>query len=363
VRKTVLVAGASGLVGQATVQHFLARDERVVALSRRRPWGCEGAHFIAADLEDAAAARAAIAPLRDVTHLVYAALFEKARVIEGWFEADQVDTNARMFRNLLDPLLECARDLRHVTLLQGTKAYGIRRATPCAAREDADEAHDEPNFYWRQQSHLRERQRDARWTFTIVRPQIIYGFALGGNLNAIPALAVYGSLLKERGEPLHFPGAAAGAVQEGVDADLLARVIGWAGERPTANETFNVTNGDVYTWPRIWPHLAEALGMRVGEHRPARLEASAARWAPEWDALRKRHSLVAPEIDAFVGRSFQFTDMILNQVLGTPDAPRPPSLVSTVRLRQAGFHEAMHTSDMFRKWIAWLQERRFIPKR
>jgi nucleoside-diphosphate-sugar epimerase len=283
-------------------------------------------------------------------------------VIEGWFEDDQIDTNDRMFRNLLDPLLETARSLRHVTLLQGTKAYGIRRPTPCAAREDVDEAHHEPNFYWRQESHLRERQRGARWTFTIVRPQIIYGFALGGNLNAIPALAAYGAILKERGEPLHFPGVLHGAVQEAVDADLLARLIAWAGERPPANEIFNVTNGDVYSWPRMWPHIADALGMPVGEHRPAKLEPQAAGWGPEWDALRKRHRLVSPSLEAFVGRSFQFTDMILNQTLGAPDAPRLPSLVSTVKLRQAGFQETMHTSDMFRSQLHRLQEMGLVPK-
>ncbi len=360
--KTVLVAGASGLVGQAAVSHFLARGDRVIALSRRAPYGADGARFVAADLVDRDAARAAIAPLADVTHLVYAALFEKPRVIEGWFEDDQIDTNDRMFRNLFDPLVENAKGLRHVTLLQGTKAYGIRRPTPIAAREDADEAHQEPNFYWRQEGHLRALQRGARWTFTILRPQIIYGFALGGNLNAIPALAAYGAILKERGEPLHFPGAADGAVQEGVDADLLARAIGWAGERPPANEIFNVTNGDVYAWPRIWPHVASALGMSVGEHRPASLEAAAAGWSAEWDALRARHRLVSPGLGAFVGRSFQFTDMILKQILGAPGAPNPPSLVSTVKLRQAGFHETMHTSDMFRAQIRRLQEMRLVPK-
>ena len=127
----VLVAGASGVVGYSAVKHFAdVPGCEVVGLSRRLPPDLDGADtFVSVDLNDAEACRAVVAEHRDVTHLVYAALFEKPGLVAGWRERDQMETNLRMFRNLLDPLLASADGLEHVTLLQGTKAYGGHVAT------------------------------------------------------------------------------------------------------------------------------------------------------------------------------------------------------------------------------------------
>ena len=56
--RTVLVAGATGLVGLAAVEHFAARSGwQVVALSRRRPELPAGVRHLPVDLTDAAACR------------------------------------------------------------------------------------------------------------------------------------------------------------------------------------------------------------------------------------------------------------------------------------------------------------------
>ena len=108
-RKTVLVAGATGLVGYAALKHFAAEPgTAVIALSRRRRRGAAARH-LALDLTDAGACRDAADTLRDVTHLVYAALFEIAGLVEGWRNDRQIDTNDRMLRNLLDPLMRRRR--------------------------------------------------------------------------------------------------------------------------------------------------------------------------------------------------------------------------------------------------------------
>jgi len=89
------------------------------------------------------------AELGDVTHLVYAALYEKPGLYAGWLEADQIQTNGRMLENLFEPLSRSSPRLRHVTLLQGTKAYGAHvRPIPLPARENRDELRDVANFYW-----------------------------------------------------------------------------------------------------------------------------------------------------------------------------------------------------------------------
>ncbi|MGE5149537.1 MAG: NAD-dependent epimerase/dehydratase family protein, partial [Rhodospirillaceae bacterium] len=73
--KTVLIAGATGLVGYACLKHFAAQPNcNVIALSRRRPDYLYGAHWFPLDLADTAACAALAPQLAGVTHLVYAAL-------------------------------------------------------------------------------------------------------------------------------------------------------------------------------------------------------------------------------------------------------------------------------------------------
>ena len=36
-------------------------------------------------------------------------------------------------------------------------------------------------------------------------------------------------------------------------------------------------------------------------------------------------------------------------------------IMSSVKIRQAGFHACMDTEDMFRKWFGQLQQRRLLP--
>ena len=69
------------------------------------------------------------------------------------------DTNLTMLRNLLDAAARARRRLRHVSLLQGTKAYGAHlHPIPVPARERCPrDPHD--NFYWLQEDHVRERRR------------------------------------------------------------------------------------------------------------------------------------------------------------------------------------------------------------
>src|SRR5581483_1464064 len=106
--KTVLIAGASGVIGAAAVEHFASSPGwRVIGLSRRAPDPAPaGYEHLALDLMDPAACRAAAGRFAGVTHVVYAALYEKPGLMPGWLEADQMQTNLAMMRNLMDPLFE-----------------------------------------------------------------------------------------------------------------------------------------------------------------------------------------------------------------------------------------------------------------
>jgi nucleoside-diphosphate-sugar epimerase len=359
-QKKVVVAGATGLVGNASLRHFGASgDCEVVALSRRRPRDLHGARYQQIDLTDLAQCAGAAAQLQGATHLVYAALYEAPNLVDGWRDQRQIRTNDLMLRNLMAQLEPAVPSLRHVALLQGTKAYGVHvRPLSVPAREGRSEMYEQPNFYWAQENFLRELQQGKAWHWSILRPVLIVGETIGGAMDLIPPLGVYAAMLCEQGRALDYPGGAA-RVSQAVDVDLLARAIAWAGEADAArNEAFNVTNGDVFTWENVWPAIAAALDMKPGMAAPLSLVASYPQWIAPWEALRRKYDLVSPDLETFVGLSFQYADYSMRY--GQTE-PGPPSIVSTVKINQAGFTEMMDTEAMFRKWFRQARASRLLP--
>ncbi len=360
--KSVLVVGASGLVGYAAMKHFASDPTcKVIAVSRRRPDDTFGARFVAADLIDARSCSEIFGAFGDVTHVIYAALYERPSLIAGWRDEEQIAINDRMLQNVMEPLEKAARGLAHVCLLQGTKAYGSHvRPMKVPAREGRSEMREQPNFYWNQEDYLREKQLGKSWGFSIFRPVLIVGYSQGSAMNVIPAIGVYAAMLKEAGQPLHYPGGPP-RVGQAVDADLLARCMAWAGDAAAArNETFNVANGDVYCWQNIWPAIADAVGMAPGDAVPCSLEAEIRPREAEWARIREKYNLNSPDLKSFVGLSFQYADYQMG--FGRTEAP-PPSFSSTIKLMQAGFHEVMDTEVMFVRWLREFQEKRLLPPR
>jgi nucleoside-diphosphate-sugar epimerase len=361
--KKVLIAGATGLVGYAAMKHFASEPgAEAIAVSRRRPDETFGARWLPLDLTDAAACAKLAPEFADVTHLVYAALYERPGLVAGWQEDEQIRTNEAMLRNLFGPLEKVAPGLSHVALLQGTKAYGVHvRPLTVPARENRSEMHEQPNFYWNQERYLRAQQAGKAWHWSILRPVLIVGDSVGSAMNVIPALGVYAAMMRRAGKTaLDYPGGV-GRVAQAVDADLLARAIAWSGEAETAkNEIFNVTNGDVFAWPNVWPAIADALGFAAGEHVPLALDKEIRPREAEWAEICAQHGLRSGTLKEFVGLSFEYADYTMGY---GRNAPGPPALVSTIKLMQAGFHEAMDTEAMFRKCFAEMQAKRLLPLR
>ncbi len=358
----VLVAGASGVIGAGAIERFCAlAGWRVTGLSRRMPVvsaGCDFQHM-AVDLDDRAACDAAVARLPPVTHLVYAAVAEAPGLVGGWFDAALIARNGEMFANLLDPLTE-AGGLRHVSLLQGTKAYGGHHhavALPC--REDF--VRDEhPNFYWLHEDHVRLRAAEAGFSFTIFRPQVLLGGAAGVAMNPVAALGAYAALTAELGLPFAFPGKGE-AMWEMVDTGLLAEALVWAAEAPAAaDQIFNITNGDVLVLAHDWPQLAAAFGLESGGDAPASLAGFFAepRTQRAWSRLAARHGLRVPTLAGLLGESHHYMDLLL----GPRIAARPlPMLLSTIKLRQAGFGECRDSLTSLMHWMHRMVALKLLP--
>jgi nucleoside-diphosphate-sugar epimerase len=263
-----------------------------------------------------------------------------------------------MLCNLLDPLERACPELEHVTLVQGTKAYGAHLGRMRVPAKERWPRVPHPNFYFAQEDELRARQASgARWGLSILRPQIVCGLALGSPMNVVAGLGTFAVLLRAAGEPLFHPGHA-NATAELVDAALLAEAIEFVATRPEcAGEIYNVANGDAVLWRDLWPSLAEYFGMELGPPRAAPLAEEMPLRAAAWRELARAHALRIPELDALIGASWQYAD--LTWANARPD-PRP-ALVSTIKLRQAGFHACRDSEDMLLAQLGRMQRERLLP--
>ena len=308
------------------------------------------ARFLSVDLTDRAACRAA-SELQGITHIVYSALHERPDLIAGWQDARQIETNLAMLTNVLD-FVEPAE---HLTLLQGTKAYGAHLRPMQNPGKEHHPRHPGPNFYWVQEDLVRERAARSGWAFTIMRPQIVCGVAVGSPMNMTLAVGAYAAIRRELGEPLSFPGGEP-FITQATDAALLGRAIRWAAQALEARgETYNVTNGDELVWRSVWPTIARVLRMEVGEDRPLSLVQTMPAHASLWQHMTLRYGLCGYGLDTLIGSSWQFADAVFG-LRGSQD-----TLLSTVKIRQAGFQDCVDTEIMFESQLRRLQAMRILP--
>jgi nucleoside-diphosphate-sugar epimerase len=356
----LLVAGARGLVGRATVEHFEALgDWRVSGLARGAADFKTRAAWLRVDLQDRAACEAlgTSGVLGSVTHLCYAALFELPSLACGWFDPVQIETNRAMLENLLDALEAAGAELEHVSLLQGTKAYGVHvgRQIPVPAKERWPRD-DHANFYFEQEDLLNARAAARGFGVTVFRPQIVFGTAVGSPMNPTAALGAFASIQKARGQPLFHPGAES-QLAEAVDAALVAEAVAWAATEPRcAGETYNLTNGDALLWRDLFPWVARHYGLELAEPHPCSMADEMPKHAPLWSELVVRHGL-RYELDALIGGSWQYADLLW----ANPQPPPRPTLVSTIKARQHGFHACRDTEDMLIEQLERMEREKLLP--
>ncbi|AIT79823.1 SDR family oxidoreductase [Novosphingobium pentaromativorans] len=358
--KRVLIAGATGLVGDAAVRAFVDSGWDVIAVSRRPlDEDLEGrVRHVCVDLTDRDACRVAFGELHGVTHVVYAALYEKPGLIAGWREQDQMDTNLAMLANLFDPL-SSANPIAHMTLLQGTKAYGAHTGPRVLlpAREDMPRDPHE-NFYWLHEDYIREKAGHDGFSWTIFRPQIVMGAVWGAAMNPLIPIQAYAAIRRELGQGFAFPGGVP-MVSEMADPRLLGAAFVWAADAPEAAfETFNITNGDVFSWATMWPVLAEVYGMETGPDEACRLAEFLPAHREVWDRIVARHGLRPIALERLLGQSHHYVDRLLRAGNETVTLP---VLVSTIKLRQAGFGACYDSRDTLRHWTRELARRKVMP--
>jgi nucleoside-diphosphate-sugar epimerase len=300
-----LVAGGGGIVGHAVAAH-LKRVGWTVRVLARSP--VQGMETIAVDLTDPEATAAAARQANDTSHVFYAALSKDTDL------AVEAERNGRMLGNLLDGLESAGTPIRRVVSYEGFKIYGIHLGakvrTP--ARE-SDPPHMPPNIYLSQRAQLKTRASKSKWDNVALSPDVVGGDIYGNPMNIALVVGVFAELSRELGVPMRFPGTDKAYQQlvQFTDAGLLARASASAAKDEKASgEVFNVTNGDVFRWERMWEDVAVYLGLSVGSPVPLTLARHMADKGLVWRTIAERHGLVEKDLDKLV--KWPFGDFIFH---------------------------------------------------
>ncbi|KAG7943490.1 hypothetical protein I3843_15G042000 [Carya illinoinensis] len=225
-------------------------------------------------------------------------------------EAENCEVNGAMFHNVLRALIPNAPKLRHICLQTGAKHYvgpfesfGKIQPHEPPFTEDLPRL-NVPNFYYTQEDILfEEAKKKQGLTWSIHRPNVIFGFSPYSMMNVIGTLCVYAAICKQEGLPLKFPGSKAS--WEGA-ADM-------ATVEPNArNEAFNCNNGDVFKWKHLWKVLAERFGIEkygFEEGEKVSLVEMMKDKGPVWEEIMRKNHLQPTKLEE-VGL-WWFADLML----------------------------------------------------
>ena len=328
--KIALVVGSSGIIGSNLAEKLLSFGWETYGLARNPNTENSKLKPIAADLMDIDSLRLALKEVHP-TH-VY---------ITTWMrndtEKENIRVNGLMVRNILDVLSEKGT-VKHVALVTGLKHYlgpfeayakeGFLPETPL--REEHPRL-DIENFYYVQEDEVYAAAQRDGFTWSVHRPHTVIGKVVGNAMNMGTTLAVYASICREKGLPFIWPGSSAqwNGLSDVTDARLLAEHLIWASTTEAArNQAFNVVNGDVFRWSRLWKRLAAYFNIEaVGYDNQIRpLEKEMENDAEIWLEIAEKHKLKEKKLkrvatpwhtDLDLGRPIEvMTDMSKSRKLG-----------------------------------------------
>ncbi|MGM1329010.1 SDR family oxidoreductase, partial [Klebsiella michiganensis] len=275
-KKHVLIAGSSGTLGRAAVQTFENAGWDITTLSRSDNSDTLNDH-VAADLLEPESLKAGAHYFKTVTHLVYTALKPNSD------PAASADENAAMLENLVAALRSADAPLERIIFIQGGKVYGAQFGVYKTPARESDSRHFPPNLYFRHEDFAISLQSEGiKWT--ALRPDIIIGHSLGSPMNLGNLIGVYGTLCRETGTAMNFPGPEAAY--------------------RNADGAYNITNGDIFRWAHVWPRLADFFGIEAGEPQPISLAQRVPALSSVWRSVAQNKALIEPDVNRIALGSF-----------------------------------------------------------
>jgi len=347
--KTALVVGANGVIGSKLIAHLeeLA-NWNIIGLSRRGGQNTSKTTYISVDLLNEADCKEKLRLLTGVTHIFYAAYQDKPT----W--AELVEPNLTMLVNVVNTIESIAANLEHVSLMQGYKVYGAHYGPFKTPAKESDAGHMPPEFNVDQQQFLEKQQLGKKWTWSALRPSVVGGTALGNPMNLVMVIAIYATISKELGLPLRFPGkpGAYDKLMDLTDAGLLAKATVWAAtNRDSANQAFNITNGDLIRWNELWPKIANYFEMEVAPPLHIPLQTIMSDKAAVWEGIQRKYGLEKHGYESV--SSWGFGDFVFSWDYDF--------FSDGSKARRLGFHEYVETEKMFFDLFDELKKQKVIP--
>jgi nucleoside-diphosphate-sugar epimerase len=351
--KQAVVVGALGVIGRYIVERLLAHEEwSVIGLSRRPVADAGRYRHVSVDLLDRNDVKAKLAGCAQATHVFYAAFSPASGPAAGY--AANVAHNRDMLVNAVETVDAASRHLQRVILVTGTKYYGSHLGPFKTPARESDPRHLPPNYYFDQIDWLTEFQRGKAWDWVELRPQTLCGFAPGTPMSLAPALAVYAAISKELGLPLRFPGRAGAysTIYQVTESTHFANAAVWAATEPRcAFEAFNITNGDYFRWHSLWPKLAEAFEMPIGEPQYINLTVHMADKEPLWRAMIKKYGL----------KPFSYAELVAWPFADYVFGCDWDVMSDVSKSRRFGFHDIVDSEEMFGQLMRRFRTERIVP--
>jgi nucleoside-diphosphate-sugar epimerase len=347
-RKT-LIAGATGQIGSSVGMHLMGLGDWGPLGLARTPDPHAPYPMLAIDLTNANDCQQKLTHLQGITHVLYAARFDH---FGG--ELESKDTNVAMLRHLLDALEHTSNELQHIHLVHGTKYYGHtvkERRTPY--RED-DACGNYKSFYFEQQQLVEQRQLGQNWSWSISRPHAFCNYRTDEARNMLLVLGLYASILRELGEPLHFPGTPRSFEVKTQFSWLptLARSAVWMMTAPQcANQAYNIVNGDPVSWSQLWPVFAKYFKMEVGQPNSGTFAKFASDKDAIWQSMIKKYDLKKTDLQTVA--QWPYGDYVLSLQWDV--------VSDMAKAQRDGFTETINTPKMFTGGFDYFREHKIIP--
>ncbi|PMD37598.1 hypothetical protein L207DRAFT_636273 [Hyaloscypha variabilis F] len=261
--QTAIVTGSNGLSGQAMLKILLAHPDRwtnIYAISQGPPlkggYTAKHVHHIAvnflADSEEVGRV------LREngvkKGYCFFFSYKESADPAVMYAENGEIEDFSVDGEECADWWIAT-----RIVLQTGGKHYGVHQGPYSIPAEEDDPRLDlGPNFYYRQEDILNDLGAKYGFDYAVTRPMTIIGALKGNYLNLAIALGLYLSVTKELGDTPVFNGTLTKyhSAEALSSSTLNAYFAEWCALTPAcSNQAFNITNGDVSVWARLFPTL------------------------------------------------------------------------------------------------------------
>ncbi|KAI9749645.1 MAG: DNA polymerase zeta [Chaenotheca gracillima] len=374
-----LVFGASGISGWAIAREAISYPtsntfERVVGLTNR-PFPRETSLFpqtarlqvfsgvdLTKGVDAVEQALKGIEGIQGITHVYFSAY-----VAHDANFPELVRANGEILKTAVLAVEKTCPNLQFWTLQTGGKGYGVEYSDKLELKAPfvetlprIPEPYASNIFYYVQQDLMKELSAGKPWNYCELRPDAIIGFVPNNNfMNLAQALGLFLSLWRSLKGPepsVPFPGSekAYRALHTDTSQDILAKAHIHTSLHPdqTQGKAFNVADGPVTSWEKVWPGVCAFFGLRGAP--PAEGGLTGEKWVHsvkgEWAAWEKNNGLRGGMLES---TGWGFMTALMNM-----DFDRQYDLNA---LKSVGFKEETDTVAGYHTAFSRMKQAKFIP--